>query len=229
MGSEESAPEQLPRGRHNLSAETVARSQRRRLLRGVVEVVAERGYADARIADVIKVAGISRKTYYELFEDKEACFLAAYELWVGRMLAASASAFGRQPGVPWPDRLREGLRGLLQFVADNPKTARFCIVEALAAGPEALDARDSAVRSFAELLEPAPAERSSSAPGITALALVGGVNELLYGEIRRGAAERVPRLLPDLTHWVVRAYLGDERAAEERDRARMPVRALALQ
>lgn len=192
-----------------------------------IDATSASGYVQMNVEDIVRGAGVSRRTFYELFTNKHDAFLAAFDAAADALLAAVRSATERE--TTFEGKVIAGVRAFLEALAATPGPARVCIVEALAAGPEALDARDSAVRSFAELLEPAPAERSSSAPGITALALVGGVNELLYGEIRRGAAERVPRLLPDLTHWVVRAYLGDERAAEERDRARMPVRALALQ
>ena len=211
---------QLPRGRHNLAPEAVADSQRQRIMQGMVDVVAERGFADARIADVIETAGVSRKTYYELFEDKEACFLATYELWAGRMLAVTAEAFESEPDAPWPDRLRSGLGALLEFVADHPAAARCCIVEVMAAGPKALNRRDAAIRQFTDFLDLGRTESTVALPGITSLALAGGVNELLYSEILHGATAQLPSRLADLMYWLVQPYLGDERAAIERKRTR---------
>src|ERR1044072_9485639 len=93
--------EQLPRGRHGLSPEAVTESQRGRILTAMVEVTAERGYADCRIADVIAYAGGSRKTFYELFSDKEDCFLAAYVLWPGLLFTTTVSHFDAELDADW--------------------------------------------------------------------------------------------------------------------------------
>src|SRR3954449_5882078 len=70
---------QLPKGRHGLSRAFIAHNQRERLLDAIANVVAEKGYAATRVADITDYAGVSRKTFYELFTDKEDCFLAAYD------------------------------------------------------------------------------------------------------------------------------------------------------
>src|SRR5436305_4647797 len=85
-------PRQLPRGPHRLAREVVLASQRGRLLDAMAEVVADRGYAASTVADVIARAGVSRKTFYEHFRDKEGCFLAAYDVGVDLLLEAVASA-----------------------------------------------------------------------------------------------------------------------------------------
>src|SRR5215470_2187618 len=100
-----SRAEQLPRGRHRLSREAVMSSQRTRALQAMTQAVADRGYADTRVVDIIQRAGLSRKTFYELFEDKEACFLAAYDLVFGRLYAKTQEAFDKAAGRPWPERV----------------------------------------------------------------------------------------------------------------------------
>jgi AcrR family transcriptional regulator len=186
----------------------------------MLEVVADKGYGDATIADVIRVAGVSRKTYYELFDDKDGCFLAAYDQAISEMLEIVGSAFGADVDAPWTDRIRAGLDAQLRFLADNPATARCVVVEVLAAGPKALARRDAAMRQFTHYIDEGRAESSVQMPGLASLAVVGGIHELVYSEILHGAAAQLPGRLPDLMYWVVQPYLGEERAMEERKKAR---------
>ncbi len=212
--------ERLPRGRHGLTRETVTTSQRNRIHQAMIEVVSERGYADTRVVDVIGVAGVSRKTFYELFDSKEDCFLAAYDVLLGNLLGDTADGFESRPGAPWAERIAAGLGALLVHLAEHPDEARFAIVEVLAAGPKALARRDAALRQFTGFLESGRSETTVDLPGITSLSLAGGVNELLYSEILPGASARLPERLPDLMFWITLPFLGAERAAEERERVR---------
>jgi AcrR family transcriptional regulator len=213
--------ERLPRGRHGLPRETVTASQRDRIRRAMIEVVSGRGYPETRVVDVIGVAGVSRKTFYELFESKEDCFLAAYDDLLGNLLEETTDAFESRAGDPWVERVSAGLEALLVHLSKHPDEARFAIIEVLAAGPRALARRDSALRQFTGFLEPGRSETAVELPGITSLAVAGGVNELLYSEILHGAAARLPSRLPDLMFWVALPFLGAERAAAERERLRL--------
>lgn len=213
--------ERLPRGRHGLPREAVTESQRQRIHRAMIEVVSTRGYPDTRVVDVIGVAGVSRKTFYELFESKEDCFLATYDVLIGTLLAEATNVFESQPGAPWAERVGSALKVLLVHLAEHPDEARFAIVEVLAAGPKALARRDSALRQFTGFLEPGRSESSVELPGITSLAVAGGVNEILYSEILHGAVARLPSRLPDLMFWVALPFLGAQAATAERDRLRL--------
>jgi AcrR family transcriptional regulator len=212
--------ERLPRGRHSLSREAVAESQRGRILQAMIEVVAERGYPETRVVDVIGLAGVSRKTFYELFDSKEDCFLAAYDVLLGNLFNDTAEGFDSRPGAPWTERVATGLAALLEHLAKHPDEARFAIVEVLAAGPKALARRDTALRQFTGFLDSGRAETAVELPGITSLSLAGGVNELLCSEILDGAASRLPSRLPDLMFWITLPFLGSEGAEAERKRAR---------
>ena len=186
--------EQLPRGRHGLSPETVAESQRGRILTAMVEVTAKRGYADCRIADVIAYAGVSRKTFYELFSDKEDCFLAAYDLWLGRLFTITAEAFdagdrGRRLGRPGPDRRWRRSSSSSPSIPRRPGSASS---RCSRPGPKALARRDAGVRQFTAFIDAGRAETTAQLPGITALAIVGGIHELLYSEIIHGATAQLP-------------------------------------
>jgi AcrR family transcriptional regulator len=210
--------ERLPRGRHGLPRETVTESQRNRILQAMIDVVSERGYPETRVVDVIGVAGVSRKTFYELFASKEDCFLAAYDVLLGNLLGDTARGFESKQGAPWAERIAGGLGELLKHLAEHPDEARYAIVEVLAAGPKALARRDAALRQFTGFLDSGRAESSVELPGITSLSIAGGINELLYSEILHGATTSLPGRLPDLMFWIVLPFLGPERAAEERDR-----------
>lgn len=195
-------------------------SQRNRIHQAMIQVVSERGYPETRVVDVIGVAGVSRKTFYELFESKEDCFLAAYDVLLENLLSEATDAFESRPGEPWPQRIAAALGALLEHLAAHPDEARFSIVEVLAAGPKALARRDAALRQFTGFLESGRSESSVDLPGITSIAVAGGINELLYSEILHGAVGRLPSRLPDLMFWVTLPYLGADAATSERERAR---------
>ena len=159
MASDRRAPElneRLPRGRHGLPREAVTESQRSRILQAMIEVVSERGYPETRVVDVIEVAGVSRKTFYELFSSKEDCFLATYDVLLGNLLGDTARGFESKPGAPWAERIAAGLGELLKHLAEHPDEARYAIVEVLAAGPKALARRDAALRQFTGFLDARP-------------------------------------------------------------------------
>jgi AcrR family transcriptional regulator len=189
----------------------------------MVEVVSQRGYPETRVVDVIGVAGVSRKTFYELFDSKEDCFLAAYDALLGNLLGEATNSFESQHGVSWAGKMGGALQAVLEHLAAHPAEARFAIVEVLAAGPRALARRDAALRQFAGFVEAGRSETSVELPGITSLAVAGGVNELLYSEILHGAVAQLPSRLPDLIFWITLPFLGAEGAGAERERARNAV------
>jgi AcrR family transcriptional regulator len=211
--------ERLPRGRHGLSRAEVEAQQRTRILAAMVDVVAERGFAETRVVDVITAAGVSRKTFYELFDDKESCFLAAFDVALEVLLRATRRGYETDPSAPWPNRVRLALAAFLEMLANRPAAARFCLVEVLAAGPRAVARRDAAMRQFTGFIDAGRAESSADLPGITSLAVVGGLYELLYSEILHGATASLPMRLPELIYWIVHPFLGDAIASEQRELA----------
>lgn len=149
-------PNQLPSGKHGLPRGYVLRNQRERILDAVVNVVAERGYAEMAVDDIIAYAGVSRRTFYERFANKEHAFLAAYDLVVEQLLGAVRTQFMK--GATWRERIRLGLHAFLRSIADEPKLAHVCMVEVFPAGPIALRRRTEAMDAFRELLVPAESE-----------------------------------------------------------------------
>jgi AcrR family transcriptional regulator len=213
-------PDQLPGGRHGLDRETVAASQRSRILNAMVQTAGQEGYSAARIAEVIARAGVSRKAFYEHFEDKEECFVAAYEHALNPLLNLTLQAFESQDG--WANRLRAGLAALLNALAQDPAVARVCFVEVMAAGPKAVVRRNQAMRALTEVFATTGSEDSDARelPPVALLSLVGGLAEILYQEIAAGATAELPDLIPDLMYTAVLPILGPEAAERELERGR---------
>ncbi|MBB4661360.1 TetR/AcrR family transcriptional regulator [Conexibacter arvalis] len=209
---------QLPAGRHGLSRDFVAQSQRERILDALVACVAEQGYPETRVTDLIARSGVSRKTFYEHFADKEECFLAAYDMAVSLLMGGVTQAFEQEDD--WVDAIRAALRAFLGFLADHPDLTRLCIVDVHAVGPRALARRDAAVRGFYYLLDAGRADAPRALPGLTAEAVTGGMYEIVYGRVLRGTIDELPRLLPELMYWAMMPFLGHEAAVAEMERLR---------
>lgn len=219
-GSERRRP--LPRGPHGLTREHVQSSQRTRLLDAMAEVVARKGYPAVTVGDVVGGARVSRKTFYEHFSGKEECFLAAYdagaELLLERLEAAEA---GHQD---WAGRMRAGVRAYLRTLAERPAFARTFLLEITAAGARALDRRAEVHRRFASRLVRLQCEARAERPELpplpdpVALALVGGVAELVSERVRLGRTAELPELEPALLH-LHAAVLGGARPAASFPRA----------
>jgi AcrR family transcriptional regulator len=204
-----------PRGRHRLPAEVVARSQRDRLLDAAVDVVAEKGYGATTVADLTKEAGVSRTTFYELFEDKEACFLAAYDTAADVLARRIATAFEAQEA--WPDRVRAGLMAMLESLAVEPQVARLALVDVGSAGPRAQRRYRAALQRmtpfFDEGRDFAPGGRRL--PANTSRMALGAVTGLVADEIEGGRADRLPDLLPEILFATLVPYIGPAAAARE--------------
>jgi AcrR family transcriptional regulator len=193
----------LPRGRHAAPREVVAESQRERLLVAMADAVAEKGYAQTTVADVIERAGVSRRTFYEHHANKEECFLAAYDAGVGGLLEAIAEAedAAAAEGGGLLAGARAGTETYLQLLADNPAFARTFLVEVLAAGPAALARRDAVHERFAQRLADAYraiARRSGDMPEPPPYifrATVGAIHELVIERLLAEGAHALPALL----------------------------------
>ena len=216
---------QLPSGPHGLPRGYVVRNQRERILGAVVNVVADRGYADMAVKDIIGYAGVSRRTFYERFGNKEDAFIAAYDLIAAQLLAAVRVQFGK--GSTWVERIRLGLDALLRSLADEPRLARVCVVEVFTAGPNALARRDAAMESFRELLVPEADEcpAGQAVPALSGETLVGGVYEVVSDRVHRGETRRLPSLLPDLLYVFVLPFAGRGAARAEYHVARRRLQA----
>lgn len=198
--------EALPRGRHNLSRERVLASQRTRLLRAMGELVGSQGYAATTVPDVVAEARVSRNAFYELFTDKEACYIAlADELAVEILDDMAAAGTGRD----WLSALETGMRNYLLWWQERENFTRAYFVEFPAAGPRAVEQRDRQIRRFFRLFDRVAARAREEDPGLAPLApyavelAVLGVTELIAHEVRQGRVSRLVELEPHVLRFVV--------------------------
>jgi AcrR family transcriptional regulator len=200
---------QLPRGRHGLPRAFVVSNQRERIIDALALVCAAKGYAAATVEDVIAQAGVSRRTFYDLFSSKQECFLVAYELVMDRVLLAVERAYASE-SCEWPERMARLLRTLLHQLAAEPELARLVMVDVLAAGQAALERRDAALRRFEVFFNagavglPLPDQERR----LLARAVIGGLAEALYNRIATGETDRLPDAGPDLLYCLLVPYLG---------------------
>ncbi len=173
------------------------------------------GYSDMTVEGVIVTAGVSRRTFYEHFKDKDDAFLAAFDAVLAQLFAAVTEAAEREER--GAARLGAGLSAFLGFLAREPAFARMCIVEALAAGPEAVSRRNAAMATFARIID--ENARELNAPlqpsELTAETIVGGLYEVIFARVVRGEIRELPELLPDLMYSVLLPYVGPELALAE--------------
>jgi AcrR family transcriptional regulator len=192
--------------RPELPKEFVAVHKRRRMIDAVAELTAEGGYEATKIADVVRRAGVARKTLYDNFDGKEDLFLAAVDASLTEAQELVEAACAEADGV-WQQRIEAGLAALLEFVAEHPSAARMCIIEAISATPSSARRYNAALHGFVELLR-----RSTPAdlglPDTIEEALVGGVAWIVNQQIRRGEATAAGELLSELSEFVLSPYHG---------------------
>jgi AcrR family transcriptional regulator len=206
-------PVKLPSGRHGLPRAFVIHNQRERMLVAVAEVVSRKGYAAMTVRDVIGEAGVSRRTFYEHFHNKEDAFLAAYDHVVDHVLGEVSAAYLR--GESWAEGVGLGIQAFVDYLAKDPAVAHVCIVEVLAAGPRALARRSSAMERFRGFIAPGLEQMPATlrAPQSAPDTVIGGIYEMVYGHVLRGETRRLPELAPDLLHTAIVPFVGREEAA----------------
>jgi AcrR family transcriptional regulator len=201
--------DRLPPGRHGLPREFVAENQRERLLNGVVDAVAEHGYNQTTIGAIAEAAKISRRTFYEYFEGKEACFLAAYEMIDAHVRGSMLAAGG--PTAPWPEQVRDRLAALLGVLSRDRAVARFYLTEPLAAGGDLAARYREAMQMLAETIRPRSGPSDIDVE-VRDQALMGGIATLIARRLKTGDPAALHELLPDLTELALAPYLGRSEA-----------------
>jgi AcrR family transcriptional regulator len=188
-------PEQLRGGNHGLTPEQVAESQRARILTAMRELVATHGYRDVPVASVINHAGVSRKTFYELYATKDDCLFAIYDDAAQALRGTVQAAYQR--GVTPQERLDAIVDLVLQWVDDEPQLARLCMVEVPSsgvAGQRRLTATLSWLSStLADILG------DLDVPEVLPELLVGGVHQMVVHRLVNDGAEDIPALAGDLS------------------------------
>jgi AcrR family transcriptional regulator len=206
----------LPPGRHGLPRDFVVHNQRERLIAGLAEAVAEKGYGGTTIADITRHAAVSRRTFYEHFEGKDECFVAAFDTVTAQLRERVGEAYDAED--EWPAATRAGIDAMLTFLAAEPNLARLAMVEAMVAGPVVVERYDAAVQTFLPYLKAGRKGRSKAVlkrlSASTEEALVGGMVSLISRRIVAGQTEGLEALLPDLTEFTLAPYVGNDEAAQ---------------
>ncbi len=207
--------ERLPRGRHGLSPEFVARNQRERLINGLTEVLYEVGYQKTTVSLIGQRASVSKSDFYKHFESKDDCFFAAYEAAIERIRAQLVEACKAHEKDEWGLRVRAAIGSLLTLLAGDPALASISLVEGLRAGRGIYDRYQAAVESFVPYLRNGAPSAPDGEPVPAAMdeAVVGGIASLLGRRVLAGEAEQIDKLLPDVLEFALTPYLG---AAEAR-------------
>jgi AcrR family transcriptional regulator len=205
----------LPRGRHKLSREHVLASQRARIVSAMLDCTAAKGYAATTVTDVVSSARVSRNAFYELFDDKEECFLAACdESWQALLRALYSQAV--EP--TWTEALKKGMRVYLRWWQESPWMAFAYLVELPAAGRRAQEQRDRTYRGFVKMFEALAARARTEQPELPPLRplalriLVAGITEVVAEELRAGRLDRLHELGDELTAQVIMTLAGDPTA-----------------
>jgi AcrR family transcriptional regulator len=195
------------------------------MLAAAVEAVEDVGYPRMTVAQVIGRAKVSRKTFYDVFADREDCFLAAFDQAVAHWGALVTEAYEREGG--WREGIRSGLARLLGLLDDEPGLAKVCVVDALAAGPRVLERRAEVLEELAGVVDRGRALTSSghAPPHLTAEGIVGAIFAVLHTRLLEGDEHPLAELLGPLMSMIVLPYLGARAASSELTRpAREPRR-----
>jgi AcrR family transcriptional regulator/DNA-binding MarR family transcriptional regulator len=190
------------------------------MIAAMVEVASERGLAEATVAHIVARSGVSRRTFYEMFSDREDCFLAAVEEAIAR---ASEYLRDYDPAQRWRERVRAGLIALLVFLEDEPDMGRLCVVETLGGGPKVLDRRRELLLALTAIVDEGRSQSRAGAnlPPLTAEGVVGGVLSVLHARLidRRRRASLL-ELAGPLMGMIALPYLGS--AVAQRESAKPP-------
>ena len=195
----------------------VIETQRRRLFLGLSRAVARKGYAAASVADVLAEVRISRRTFYELFKDKEDCFLAAYELAHGALIHHIKKAHQDQPTAL--AQVQAGNAADLRFIAAEPELAQAFLVGIRSAGPRAMQRRAEAHQEFADMHKQFYQQfrleypKLPELPDVVFLGLVGGINKMVTNEIEAGRVAQIESLAPVMLYMTLSVYGLGELAA----------------
>jgi|SRR5580704_2649182 AcrR family transcriptional regulator len=205
----------------------VGEIQRARIIAAMGELVRERGSSGVSVAQVVARSGVSRRTFYELFEDREDCFLAAFDRAVSRAAETAVPAY--RAGGSWRERVAGGLEALLGFLDAEPELGYLCVVGALGAGPRALERRAGVVQTLVAVVHEGRREaRAARRPDrLVAEGVVGAVLAIVHSRLQGQSPKLLGGLSSRLMAMIVLPYLGS--AAAERELKRPAPRARRAQ
>lgn len=203
----------------SLSAYDV-RSEREQILEAMLRVASSRGYEETTVADVVGAAGVSRQTFDELFDDKQACFLAAYDAAADVAASYVIGAFEAAEGQPWPDRIGAALGALVELFEVEAAIIKMAMVEVAALGEDPRVLYRDALARFEPLFDDGfrYSPQGRELPADTASFAVAAAVSMIFDEMRADRGRELRRILPDLVYAVLMPYLGPEAAGAEMKR-----------
>jgi AcrR family transcriptional regulator len=190
----------------------VVENQRQRIAAGVISVVVARGYLGATVTQIVAAAGVSRRTFYNYYSDKQEVFFDVYGQ-VSEFLLGAMSEAGLQEKRGWAARVRSELEALLGAVAANPDLAMFCFAVPPVAGGDVAAAYREFLTRLGEVLTEGRPKRARRPPPAAEFGISGGLAALIVKVASRDAGASLPDLLPEATELVLAPYLGREEAA----------------
>ncbi len=205
----------LARGMQRVQVEEIQRS---RLLAAAAAVIDEVGYAQSSVQRITGRARVSRRTFYELFGNRDACLVALVDEVVGRVERELVLA--DLGGLGWRERVRGGLWVILSFLDAEPVLARVCVVQALRGGAQVLERREEVLARLAGVLDEGRGEsvRGAQCSLVTAEGLVGGAFGVVYARLRANERVLLTGLLDELMGMIALQYLGARAARREQER-----------
>ncbi|MBL1075275.1 TetR/AcrR family transcriptional regulator [Nocardia sp. 2] len=194
----------LPRGTHGIDPAEVLHSQRMRMYFGVLEAVAERGYTATTVADIVARANVSRRTFYQMFKDRDECFTGAFEAAVDMIIGYLDASIRDVPQDDWRALLRTTLTEYLNRLADNAECAHALHIEALAAGPVVAEQRRRMKTLLAQRMQGAfrigrgTGEVPADIPAEIFEALIGAIDDRIRDCMQTSGPQALPKLAPQL-------------------------------
>jgi AcrR family transcriptional regulator len=199
---------------HGPSRSFVVHNQRERILDAVTNLIAHSGYGALTVEEIAAEASVSLQAFYEHFESKEDAFLVAYELGHAKGFDIVEEAFDRAPD--WRTGVRDGLAGLMGYLASEPAFAQLALMGTIATTPRATELSDRGLAAYAQLLAPGFDElpKSRRPPPIVLDATVGGLQELFLHYAAQGRIAELPELTVDATYVALTPFIGAQAAAQ---------------
>jgi AcrR family transcriptional regulator len=202
----------IPTGRHGLPVNVVAEHQRERLLAATISVVAKRGYRGTSVDHIVKAAKVGYVAFYDLFDGKEACFIAAFDRIAEETRAELAQVLS--PASPWAEQICAALAQLVSTIAADPGRARVGLVEVQAAGPAAFARYQEAIDAAIPKLREGRAFRAEAATLTDTLeeATIGGLAWIFHQRLVQAERAKIAGLLGEAIQIALAPYLGEAEA-----------------
>jgi len=205
---------------HASTLKLVISPKRERILEGMLHSVGSNGYDATSVRTVLDSTGLYRQAFYDLFPDKDACYLEAFDFGLARLEAPVLAAAAAEK--TWQGKLRAGLGALLQALDGEPDLGRALIVEVHAAGPKALEKRAEAMERITAFVDSARTASggAESPPPIAPEGIVAGIHAVVHARLATGTNEGFRELLPEFMYFAVLPYFGSDAAEQEMQAAK---------